>query len=71
MLFALQLAGIGELFQVQHMPTRVEIINMNPLLTIKSSISKEKSICLGRLNSHWLLEQLEEQPLKTLFIERC
>lgn len=71
MLFVLQLVKIGELFQVQLMPTRVEIINMNPLLTIKSSISKEKSIFLGRLNSHWLLEQLEEQPLKTLFIERC
>lgn len=71
MLFVLQLGRIGELFQVQLMPTRVEIINMNPLLTIKSSISKEKSIYLGRLNSHWLLEQLEEQPLKTLFIERC
>jgi hypothetical protein len=35
MLFALRLARIGELFQAQLMLMRVEIINMNPLLTIK------------------------------------
>ena len=35
MLFALRLVRIGGLFQVPPMLTLVEIINMNPLLTIK------------------------------------
>ena len=35
MLFALRLVRIGELFQAQLMLMRVEIRNMNPLLTIK------------------------------------